>query len=226
MADAYMAEHPNVTIKITVMENEAFKAALQTNLQAGDVARPVPVVGRRRARASRSRPDRPGHHRRVFGLRGSANLSQAGVGLFNVDGVQYGVPVRPGGGGLLVQQGPVRRGRHRRHRRRRGTELLTDVQTLQGRRHHPDRRRCRRQVAGALLVRVPDDPPRRGGRLMNRQIADGVDWDAAPFDRGRRAAEAPRRHGTVPGGLPGGSVGRPDGESASTMNESATRRWT
>ena len=34
MADAYTAEHPNVTINITVMENEAFKAALQTNLQA------------------------------------------------------------------------------------------------------------------------------------------------------------------------------------------------
>jgi len=37
MADAYMAEHPNVKINITVMENEAFKAAIQTNLQAGDV---------------------------------------------------------------------------------------------------------------------------------------------------------------------------------------------
>jgi len=36
-ADEYMAEHPNVTINITVQENEAFKAALQTNLQAGDV---------------------------------------------------------------------------------------------------------------------------------------------------------------------------------------------
>src|SRR5262245_47391362 len=37
MADAYMADHPNVTINITVMENEAYKAALQTNVQAGDV---------------------------------------------------------------------------------------------------------------------------------------------------------------------------------------------
>src|SRR6187455_2690908 len=37
MADAYTADHPNVTIKITVMENEAFKAAIQTNVQAGDV---------------------------------------------------------------------------------------------------------------------------------------------------------------------------------------------
>ena len=37
MADAYTAEHPNVTINITVMENEAFKAGVQTNIQAGDV---------------------------------------------------------------------------------------------------------------------------------------------------------------------------------------------
>ena len=37
VADEYMADHPNVKIKITVQENEAFKKALQTNLQAGDV---------------------------------------------------------------------------------------------------------------------------------------------------------------------------------------------
>jgi raffinose/stachyose/melibiose transport system substrate-binding protein len=37
VADEFMAEHPNVKIDITVQENEAFKAALQTNLQAGDV---------------------------------------------------------------------------------------------------------------------------------------------------------------------------------------------
>lgn len=37
MADAYMELNPNVTVNITVLENEAFKAAIQTNLQAGDV---------------------------------------------------------------------------------------------------------------------------------------------------------------------------------------------
>ena len=36
IADAYTAEHPNVTIEITVLENEAFKARLQTVMQAGD----------------------------------------------------------------------------------------------------------------------------------------------------------------------------------------------
>src|ERR1700710_2031876 len=34
-ADQYMAAHKNVTIKITVLENEAFKAKLTTNMQAG-----------------------------------------------------------------------------------------------------------------------------------------------------------------------------------------------
>jgi raffinose/stachyose/melibiose transport system substrate-binding protein len=34
-ADAYHAAHPNVTIKITILENEAFKTKLQTSMQAG-----------------------------------------------------------------------------------------------------------------------------------------------------------------------------------------------
>lgn len=37
VADEFMADNPHVTIEITVQENEAFKQALQTNLQAGDV---------------------------------------------------------------------------------------------------------------------------------------------------------------------------------------------
>jgi raffinose/stachyose/melibiose transport system substrate-binding protein len=37
MADAYMAEHPNVTIEITVLENEAFKTKLTTVMQSGEV---------------------------------------------------------------------------------------------------------------------------------------------------------------------------------------------
>ncbi len=36
MADDYMAEHPNVTIEITVLENEAFKTKLTTVMQSGD----------------------------------------------------------------------------------------------------------------------------------------------------------------------------------------------
>jgi raffinose/stachyose/melibiose transport system substrate-binding protein len=36
LADAYTAEHPNVTFEITVLENEAFKSRLVTVMQAGD----------------------------------------------------------------------------------------------------------------------------------------------------------------------------------------------
>jgi raffinose/stachyose/melibiose transport system substrate-binding protein len=37
IADTYMASHPWVTIKITVLENEAFKAKLTTSLQSGSI---------------------------------------------------------------------------------------------------------------------------------------------------------------------------------------------
>jgi raffinose/stachyose/melibiose transport system substrate-binding protein len=37
MANAYQKDHPNVTIEITVLENEAFKTKLATVLQSGDV---------------------------------------------------------------------------------------------------------------------------------------------------------------------------------------------
>jgi raffinose/stachyose/melibiose transport system substrate-binding protein len=36
MADDYMAAHPNVTVEITVLENEAFKTKLTTVMQSGD----------------------------------------------------------------------------------------------------------------------------------------------------------------------------------------------
>ncbi len=36
MADAFMASHPNVTIEITVLENEAFKSKIATVMQSGN----------------------------------------------------------------------------------------------------------------------------------------------------------------------------------------------
>ncbi|MCC6945543.1 MAG: extracellular solute-binding protein, partial [Thermomicrobiales bacterium] len=36
LADDYVADHPNVTIEITVLENEAFKQRLTTAMQSGD----------------------------------------------------------------------------------------------------------------------------------------------------------------------------------------------
>src|SRR3954462_10083965 len=37
IANAYMAAHPNVTINITVLENEAFKSKLATTMQGNDI---------------------------------------------------------------------------------------------------------------------------------------------------------------------------------------------
>jgi len=37
IADAYTADHPNVTINITILENEAFKTKLATSIQSGEV---------------------------------------------------------------------------------------------------------------------------------------------------------------------------------------------
>jgi len=37
LADSYMAEHPNVNIEITILENEAFKTKMTTVVQSGDM---------------------------------------------------------------------------------------------------------------------------------------------------------------------------------------------
>ena len=93
-ADQYMADHPNVDIKITVLENEAFKTKLTTTMQAGKVPDIFQSWGggtlAEQAQAglvqdiSEPTPDWIG------------DLNEAGVGLYQVDGKQYGVPYNLG----------------------------------------------------------------------------------------------------------------------------------
>ncbi len=94
MADAFTAENPGVKINITVMENEAFKAALQTNLQAGDVPDLFQSWGggglREQVEAGLVRDVTDD----VAGFIG--DLSEGAVGLYQVDGKQYGVPYNAG----------------------------------------------------------------------------------------------------------------------------------
>ena len=94
MADAYTAMHPEVEINITVMENEAFKAALQTNLQAGDVPDLFQSWGGGGLR-----------EQVAAGLVKDITEASAGfidtlnpgaTGLYNVDGKQYGIPFNLG----------------------------------------------------------------------------------------------------------------------------------
>ena len=56
IAKAYETAHPNVKIKITVTENEAFKTKLSAT-PAGRLPGPLPVVGRRRPWPPRPMPD-------------------------------------------------------------------------------------------------------------------------------------------------------------------------
>ncbi len=90
MADAYMAENPNVTINITVMENEAYKAALQTNVQAGDVPDLFQSWGggvlRDQVEAGAVQDITEASAEYLDAL------SPGAAGLFNIDGVQYGLP--------------------------------------------------------------------------------------------------------------------------------------
>jgi raffinose/stachyose/melibiose transport system substrate-binding protein len=93
-ADEFMAANPNVTIDITVMENEAFKAALQTNLQAGDVPDLFQSWG---GGGLREQVDAGLVQDITDASSGfTGNLTEGAVGLYQVDGVQYGIPFNLG----------------------------------------------------------------------------------------------------------------------------------
>jgi raffinose/stachyose/melibiose transport system substrate-binding protein len=93
-ADQYHAAHPNVTIKITVLENEAFKAKLTTNMQAG---KPPDVFqswggGTLKEQADAGLvKDISADTKPWIGT-----LNDAGVKLYQIDGKQYGVPYNLG----------------------------------------------------------------------------------------------------------------------------------
>jgi raffinose/stachyose/melibiose transport system substrate-binding protein len=93
-ADEFMEANPHVTINITVMENEAFKAALQTNLQAGD----VPDLFQSWGGGGLREQVEAGLVQDVTDASSGfvGNLSEGAVGLYQVDGVQYGIPFNLG----------------------------------------------------------------------------------------------------------------------------------
>jgi raffinose/stachyose/melibiose transport system substrate-binding protein len=93
-ADAYHAAHPNVTIKITVLENEAFKAKLTTNMQAG---KPPDIFQSWGGGTLKEQAD-AGLVQDVSKQTGSwiGQLNPAAVGLYKLDGKQYGVPYNLG----------------------------------------------------------------------------------------------------------------------------------
>jgi raffinose/stachyose/melibiose transport system substrate-binding protein len=93
-ADQYHAQHPNVTIKITVLENEAFKAKLTTAMQAGKPPDVFQSWGggtmNEQAQAGLIKDISDGTKPWI------GTLNPAGVKLYQIDGKQYGVPYNLG----------------------------------------------------------------------------------------------------------------------------------
>jgi raffinose/stachyose/melibiose transport system substrate-binding protein len=90
VAAEFMAEHPNVTIDITVYENEAFKTAIAPRLQAGD----PPDLFQSWGGGGLIEQVEAGL---VQDITDDVepwidNLNTAAVTMYQVDGVQYGIP--------------------------------------------------------------------------------------------------------------------------------------
>ena len=160
-ADQYMADHPNVKINITVLENEAFKTKLTTTMQGGD----VPDVFQSWGGGTLSEQAQAGLVKDITEdvAPWVGDINDAGVGLYQVDGKQYGMPYNLGMVGVwynkqLFQKAGIdasTRDLGRVPRRR---------PEAQGRRHHTARRRREGQVARDVLVGQPVAAHRRQGR--------------------------------------------------------------
>ena len=192
LADAYMKAHPNVRIEITVLENEAFKSKLTTVMQSGKPARPFPQLGRRRPGRVRQGGPPARHHQVREGHRLGQVHGARRLGGLRVRRQAVRRPLRHGRDHLLVQQGPPRQGRLQDLPDRLG-RLPRPGEEAQGRRHHPDRPRRRRQVAGHAHVVLPRPPPRRQPAFDNRSPGKGKGFNDPPFVQGRPDARRPRQ---------------------------------
>src|SRR3954465_998398 len=93
-ADQYMAAHPNVKIHITVLENEAFKSKLTTTMQGGkapDISQPWAGGPLKQQADAGLVKDSTGPTKPWIG-----DLNPAAVGLYRLDGKQYGIPFNLG----------------------------------------------------------------------------------------------------------------------------------
>ena len=93
-ADEYMKAHPNVTIKITVLENEAFKAKLTTNMQAGNPPDIFQSWGGGTLKEQADASLVQDITKQTSSWIGT--LNPAAVGLYKVGDKQYGVPYNLG----------------------------------------------------------------------------------------------------------------------------------
>jgi len=104
LADAYMAEHPNVNIEITILENAAFKERLVTVMQANDPPDLFQSWGGAvlwtyadNGLVRNIAPELEGEWRDSF-------ATQAALNLFGQNGEYYGVPYTWGAVGLFYNK--------------------------------------------------------------------------------------------------------------------------
>jgi raffinose/stachyose/melibiose transport system substrate-binding protein len=90
MADAFMAENPNVTIEITAMENDAIKPAIQAAVQAGD----PPDLFQSWGGGVLLDQVEAGAVQDITATVEPVleTLNPGAASLYNIDGVQYGLP--------------------------------------------------------------------------------------------------------------------------------------
>jgi raffinose/stachyose/melibiose transport system substrate-binding protein len=92
MADTYMADHPGVTVNITILENEAFKSKLTTVMQSGD----PPDIFQSWGGGVMNEYAKAGLLRDItadMAVDGwGDSFGQGALGVYAYDGHQYGVP--------------------------------------------------------------------------------------------------------------------------------------
>ena len=90
IADAYTAAHPNVTIAITVLENEAFKTKLSTSIQAGE----VPDLFQSWGGGAMAAQVEAGALKDITAdiADWQASINPGALSIYNYNGKQYGVP--------------------------------------------------------------------------------------------------------------------------------------
>src|SRR3954468_3954250 len=101
-AKSYMTAHPNVKIHITVLENEAFKSKLTTTMQGGK----VPDIFQSWGGGTLKQQADAGLVKDITGATKPwiGDLNPAAVGLYNLDGKQYGIPFNLGMVGVWYRQ--------------------------------------------------------------------------------------------------------------------------
>ena len=151
VAKDFEASHPGVTIQVNAMQHEDMLTKLDAAFQSGD----TPDVYMERGGGELADHVEAGLTQDISESAKDAIETVGGsVAGWQVDGKTYALPFSVGVVGLLVQQGPLREGRHHEPAHHDGRAERRGRQA-QGRRHRPDLGRRRRQVAGRPLLVLP-----------------------------------------------------------------------